>query len=231
MPAWRRRCAAARPEAPAPITAHRKSLSPSTSVVCHEGSRGSLPGSASSSVRNPSQYAAASAPTRKPKMRRRSSDVSRWSGRPEARCPDSAARASARASASAASPRPRPGTSSCVWSGSNGSRSNERSPVRCATAHRSGCTSAAAQAAATLAGSSPPILGTSLRRRVAGRCPSPEGLLSGGLRADPSPGASEASFDQVHTSPQLVGAIVGAGRYWRLGGVPPGTDPPAACRT
>ncbi len=54
--------------------------------------------------------------------------------------------------------------------------------------------------------------------------------LSGGLRADPSPGASESSFDQVHTSPQLVGAIVGAGRYWRLGGVPPGTDPPAACR-
>ena len=54
---------------------------------------------------------------------------------------------------------------------------------------------------------------------------------NGGLRADPSPGASESSFDQVHTSPQLVGAIVGAGRYWRLGGVPPGTDPPAACRT
>jgi hypothetical protein len=54
--------------------------------------------------------------------------------------------------------------------------------------------------------------------------------LSGGLRADPSTGASESSFDRVHTSPQLVGAIVGAGRYWRLGGVPPGTDPPAACR-
>ena len=52
---------------------------------------------------------------------------------------------------------------------------------------------------------------------------------NGGLRADPSAGASESTFDRVLTSQQLVGAIVGRGRYWRLGGVPPGTDPPAAC--
>ena len=47
----------------------------------------------------------------------------------------------------ASGPRPRPGTSSCSWSGANSSRSSDRSPVRCATAQSSGCTSAAAQAA------------------------------------------------------------------------------------
>ena len=43
-------------------------------------------------------------------------------------------------------------------------------------------------------------------------------------------GRVRAILRRVHTSPQLVRAIVGAGRYWRLGGVPLGTDPPAACR-
>src|ERR1035438_6240924 len=48
-----------------------------------------------------------------------------------------------------------------------------------------------------------------------------------GLRADPSTDASESSFDRIHTSPQLVGAIVAAGRYWRLGGAHRG---PCECR-
>ena len=133
--------------------------------VRHEGSRGSLPGSASSSVRKPSQCSAAPAPTRNPKMRRRSGAVKVWSGRPAARWSASAAPASARAADSSSGPRPRPGTSSWSWSGANSSRSNDRSPVRWATAHRSGWTSAAAQAACSRASPSPPIR-TSLRRSV-----------------------------------------------------------------
>ena len=144
------------------MTAHRNSPSTPVSVVCHEGSRGSLPGSASSSVKKSSQCAATPDPIRNPKTRRRSPGVNRWSGRPEAKWSAKAAAASARASASSPGARPRPGTSSCAWSGSNLSRSNDMSPVRWATAQRSGCTSAAAVAAAIRACSSPPMVRTSL---------------------------------------------------------------------
>ena len=146
MPAWRSRCAAANPEAPAPTTAQRNV--PPTSRRCHDGERGSVPASASSSDRNASQCSVAAAPpTRKPKAWRSSSGASVRSGvvlrqqrrrrQPPRRLPPARAVS------------PRPGTSICSWSGANSGRSSDRSPVRCATAHRSGCTSATAKAAAT----------------------------------------------------------------------------------
>ena len=112
----------------------------------------------------------AGAPTRNPKMRRRSPGVSlmvgpargqvvRQARRPPAHVPRPSPRGRGRS----------PGTSSWSWSGANSSRSNDRSPVRCATAQSSGCTSAAAQAACDCTSSpwltSPPMR-TSLRRRV-----------------------------------------------------------------
>ena len=169
MPAWRSRCAAARPEAPAPTTAHRNAVP--TSAVAQLGRRGSVPSSASSSVKKPSQCSSTPRPTRNAKSRRRSSAVSMWSGRPAPAWNARAATAAARAAASCSSVSPRPGTRSWVWSGAHASASSERSPVLWATAQRSGCTSAAANAAcnrvasssAPVASASAPPMGTSLR--------------------------------------------------------------------
>ncbi len=80
MPAWRIRCAAARPEAPAPITAQRNV--PPTSSMCHVGRRGSLPARASSSTRKGAHWSVESTPTRKPRIRRRISSVNAGSGAP-----------------------------------------------------------------------------------------------------------------------------------------------------
>ena len=187
-PAWRRRCAETRPDAPAPMTAQRKL--PPTSSSRHDGARGSEPGSASSSTRKVSQAPVDCGPTRKSRTRRSSSAVSSWSGAPDAARACSASPARRRASASCSGPRPRPGMKSCAWSGAHSSRSNERSPVTCATAHRSGCTSAAARTSSSPAGSRPPqvvsvaatpSMTRSLRRRRGppGHAPSLSGPCAG----------------------------------------------------
>ncbi len=88
-------------------------------------------------------------PRTRRRPRRSSVVAARARPTPDAAWARQASAAMRRASSSCSGVRPRPGTSIWDWSGASSGRSSERSPVRCATAHRRGWTSAAAKAAST----------------------------------------------------------------------------------
>jgi hypothetical protein len=144
---------------PAPMTAHVHTWAGASWSTCQLGALGSVPGSASSSVRKALQSGVDAGPTRKSNARSRSPDSISCGAAPDARWRSRASADRARASASCSGPRPRPGTSIWSWSGARSSWSRLKSPVRWATAQRSGCTSAAATISlmSSLVGVGPPL--------------------------------------------------------------------------